>query len=812
MNNESRVWDPVEINLASPLLKCGAGDFDDAEREILGLLYQNAERCNTHPETFNALIKAIFIVQRFDVVAAMLRDRFGFASDFTIDMVEKDANPACVRWEILPSGEHRFVFDSRVYQDDSAEQRVQQFHWAFPLFSHYASHREQETGSVLVNQWDRGISPGLAYSDNRPDYFLVPDNVFVSSKGYDYARKVLTDNQVPWPDRRPGAFWRGATTGPKAGPRDWRSLDRIKLCTIALRHEHTGLIDAGISQVAQFSDPAVEQEIKEAGLLKGFVPWQDWGQWKYQIDIDGNSSPWSNTFQRLLTGSPLLKVESQRGMLQWFHDEFVPWHNYVPIAPDMSDLMDKIQWLNRHDTFTQKVGQNGRQLADRLTYERELQRSVPVISAAFRYFRGEMDNFAPYGWVAERRGNGSPTSQLADDRVVPMAIEPKPVVAGPALGRISMFEELVHIAVGYPRNDMMDLLEASSQLNGCRFIGLPKHWHAGPFWMPDKVTLVKTYLDTGEIDLGSVVMSTDAYDVVIAEHASVILEKFRATGADILMGVEASFHPAKGRDPVKAQFDVFESKWRYINGGGYIGYGWAVRQLADYVTRRLESKDYDYHEPNDQALQQQFFLAHQNSRELRVRLDTGCDIFCCLNSSTDDFVVSRSRVRHHNEHNTVSVLHANGGKHNLDVLTRYWSLIGGATGGRSHDLRLATVDGAVLAYHPMSRKLVASRPQDPCAVFFLVKGDRHAIAVTAEHGLLTFDRNGGIGRGATTINPHELLSLRETVMTCHGTTLDAYCAPSKSGDIAMAAPTLSLLRQPWFGTILELIEKYEARY
>jgi hypothetical protein len=84
-------------------------------------------------------------------------------------------------------------------------------------------------------------------------------------------------------------------------------------------------------------------------------------------------------------------------MQQWYYDELVPWRNYVPIAPAMSDLLDKVRWLTRNDSAAQRIGQAGLALAERLTYERELGRSEKVITAAFRYFNGRPEGATPYG-------------------------------------------------------------------------------------------------------------------------------------------------------------------------------------------------------------------------------------------------------------------------------------------------------------------------------------------------------------------------------------------------------------------------------
>jgi hypothetical protein len=31
-------------------------------------------------------------------------------------------------------------------------------------------------------------------------------------------------------------------------------------------------------------------------------------------------------------------------LYQWFYDGLIPWQNYIPVRPDFSDLIDKIEW------------------------------------------------------------------------------------------------------------------------------------------------------------------------------------------------------------------------------------------------------------------------------------------------------------------------------------------------------------------------------------------------------------------------------------------------------------------------------------
>ena len=398
---------PIDIELALPLLRCAEGDFATAETEIVQVLIDRLATCARDNESFISALNALFTVQRLDLVAAMLRDRYGFARPFRLLVQPNAAGVGQVVWQIgstQESGEHLFIFDAAVYKSDDTRLEILAFQWEFPLFAHYSGVPAQESGKTVINRRDVGHVPGIAYCDARPDYFLVPDCIFVPTRGYQYAREHFRKRNTRWADRKPLAFWRGTTTGIPERANDWTSLPRTKLCRLASHPAHTHLFDVGFSSVAQFDGRTVAEEIRNAGLMRGFVSWEEWDHYKYHIVIDGNSSPWSNLFQQLLTGSPILRIESSRGLVQWFYDELIPWDNYVPVAPDMSDLVDKIKWLNRNDGVAEVIGRRGLELANRLSYAREMTRSVPVISSAFCYFNGRSGDSGPFGRPLPHQG------------------------------------------------------------------------------------------------------------------------------------------------------------------------------------------------------------------------------------------------------------------------------------------------------------------------------------------------------------------------------------------------------------------------
>ncbi len=136
--NEIKPIVPIDVPLATHLLKCADGGFTEAEPQIIDLLRQNIDRCLPDNETFISLLNAVFVLQRFDIVAAMLRDRYGFTGEFGIDATDTGLGIGQIQWDISPSREHRFIFDAECFGHDNTRLEIMAFQWEFPLFANYS--------------------------------------------------------------------------------------------------------------------------------------------------------------------------------------------------------------------------------------------------------------------------------------------------------------------------------------------------------------------------------------------------------------------------------------------------------------------------------------------------------------------------------------------------------------------------------------------------------------------------------------------------------------------------------------------------
>lgn len=292
-----------------------------------------------------------------------------------------DLPESVVYWETDGPDDCRLSISPLLVVPARIRYSAQRLSGVWPMLEAYYAHAARSfsppRGRANINVDDHSVVPGLSFCSNDRTHILIPDAHFIGARGYAETRRFYANGGVPWRCRKPLAIWRGATTG--NSPAGWRGLPRIKLCELS--RQYPDLLDAGISSVVQLP-PDAEGEIREAGLMAKPIDVNDFGAWRIQIDIDGNTNSWPGLFQKLLTGSPVVKIESAGGWRQWYYDRLKPWENYVPAKANFSDLAEKLSWLLQHESEAAAIGMAGRDLALSITYESAIRGAVPEIVRA----------------------------------------------------------------------------------------------------------------------------------------------------------------------------------------------------------------------------------------------------------------------------------------------------------------------------------------------------------------------------------------------------------------------------------------------
>lgn len=58
----------------------------------------------------------------------------------------------------------------------------------------------------------------------------------------------------------------------------------------------------------------------------------------------------------MLSGSVPIKIESSK--IEYYYSNLEPWVNYVPVKPDMSDLVENVKWLKQNDQKARDIVRN----------------------------------------------------------------------------------------------------------------------------------------------------------------------------------------------------------------------------------------------------------------------------------------------------------------------------------------------------------------------------------------------------------------------------------------------------------------------
>jgi FkbH-like protein len=378
--------------LVHALLAAPSNEPSIARLNLERVLDQYDSALRADDDLFGSVLVAALNASKLDAASDLIGRKFGKAVRFELEFGDT-GHPEVLLWQVVSRRRSKLRLSSRLREAGVVRSSAMRLVGVMPLLYAYNANDACETGQSPINIGDHGYVPGLAFSDNRPDYFLIPDAIFLINKGYEWLRHKFNVDDVAWDQRTPIGFWRGGTSGWPTDPAlGWRSLPRIQLCKFGQTHPE--LIDAGISYAVQ---SATDEEIQAAGLMRPIVPMEAFNRYKYQIDIDGNTNSWPGLFQKLLSGSPVLKIKSRDGYRQWYYDQLKPWVNFVPVASDMSDLVEKILWLRSHDEEARTIGEAGKKLAHSLDYHGEIGRSSRTINAAFRYFAGNPEMSFRFG-------------------------------------------------------------------------------------------------------------------------------------------------------------------------------------------------------------------------------------------------------------------------------------------------------------------------------------------------------------------------------------------------------------------------------
>ena len=213
---------------------------------------------------------------------------------------------------------------------------------------------------------------------------LIPDFYCLNSEGYATLRRSF-QSLPPWRDRLPIAIWRGSTTGSdELTKNNIKALKRYKLCSYTL--SNLGRLDARFNAIVQAATREDQEQInkyfRKVDLLRPRMSPTLMALHRLIVDIDGNVNSWGLLW-KLLSGSCILHVESKRQ--QWFYNRLSPWQTHIPIAEDLHDLEEKLEWSLDHPLESAQIAQNGKQVAEKIVQNMGIDQDKAIDIYAQKY-------------------------------------------------------------------------------------------------------------------------------------------------------------------------------------------------------------------------------------------------------------------------------------------------------------------------------------------------------------------------------------------------------------------------------------------
>ncbi len=94
---------------------------------------------------------------------------------------------------------------------------------------------------------------------------------------------------------------------------------------------------------------------------------EDQARFRYIVYVEGHVPGASSRYTCLLrSGSVILKVaaSTDKSFDMWYMPLLVPWVDHVPVAADLSDLAERIQWCRQHDLECRAIVAAARRVYD----------------------------------------------------------------------------------------------------------------------------------------------------------------------------------------------------------------------------------------------------------------------------------------------------------------------------------------------------------------------------------------------------------------------------------------------------------------
>lgn len=177
------------------------------------------------------------------------------------------------------------------------------------------------------------------------------------------AKSVPVSGDDPWFPRRRLIYWRG-TLNCVFHETDIERCSRLRLLRLADRNPD--LFDVAFVGIDESAAPV--RQLKRNGRLateqfrRFFAHADDFSQtlqrYRYVLNVDG-AAPAMSWRGRHLFGSGAVVLIQDSPFREHFYADLEAWRNFVPVATDLSDLVEKVRYLESRPEEAERIARSG---------------------------------------------------------------------------------------------------------------------------------------------------------------------------------------------------------------------------------------------------------------------------------------------------------------------------------------------------------------------------------------------------------------------------------------------------------------------
>ncbi len=211
------------------------------------------------------------------------------------------------------------------------------------------------------------LSFGRTIFDNHT--FLIPDPAFTESHGYlkDIDKIKAVEQNLKFEEKKKVLFFRGAAACCGMDGPQWAETPRGSIAVCSRNLNNTQILDARMTKISHLT-PEQQELLKEAGVIGEYLPFAKFLEYLYLLHVDGYHCSWPSLFTKLASNSLTVRILGRYE--QWYYHELTPWRHYVPIEPNLTDVVRVHEWLVTHDDAVREIiAEAHRFLDERLNYD-----------------------------------------------------------------------------------------------------------------------------------------------------------------------------------------------------------------------------------------------------------------------------------------------------------------------------------------------------------------------------------------------------------------------------------------------------------